>query len=146
MKEQPEEETTLRKGRAPHFGSLFIVRLDDLAVRLSYCSTLVHRKSSMAARSAIVRLTRHASRGYATEAGPSALIFLEHRNGKINSASLNAISAAAKLGGQVTGVVTGGPKDNVKAVAESAKSCVLSLRFLQELRLKRVLKYNTVYR
>ena len=72
------------------------------------------------------RLAAAFSRGYATPSGPSALLFLEHRAGKLNPASLNALTAASQLGGQVTGIVTGGEEDDVAKVAESVKKCVLT--------------------
>ncbi|KAB8337325.1 hypothetical protein FH972_021625 [Carpinus fangiana] len=45
----------------------------------------------------------------------SSLAVLEQRDGKLNPASLSAISAAQKLGGSVTGFVAG---KNIKAVAD----------------------------
>jgi hypothetical protein len=47
----------------------------------------------------------------------STLAVLEQREGKLNMASLAAVSAAMKLGGEVTGFVAG---SNVKAVADEA--------------------------
>lgn len=47
----------------------------------------------------------------------STLAVLEQREGKLNMSSLAAVSAAMKLGGEVTGFVAGG---NIKAVAEEA--------------------------
>ena len=46
------------------------------------------------------------SRRYATTSGPHALVFLEHREGTIDSGSLSALTAAQQLGGQVTGLGT----------------------------------------
>ncbi|KAI8992892.1 electron transfer flavoprotein alpha subunit [Trametes punicea] len=59
-------------------------------------------------------------RGYASVAGPHALVLLEHRAGVIESGSLSALTAAQQLGGQVTGLVVGAP-DQVKGVVEKAK-------------------------
>ncbi|KAL7281394.1 hypothetical protein ACG7TL_004706 [Trametes sanguinea] len=59
-------------------------------------------------------------RGYASAAGPHALVLLEHRAGVIESGSLSALTAAQQLGGQVTGLVVGAP-DEVKGVVEKAK-------------------------
>ncbi|KAI0743625.1 electron transfer flavoprotein alpha subunit [Daedaleopsis nitida] len=59
-------------------------------------------------------------RRYATTSGPHALVFLEHREGAIDSGSLSALTAAQQLGGQVTGLVVGAP-DQVKGVVEQAK-------------------------
>ena len=47
----------------------------------------------------------------------STLAILEQREGKLNSASLGAVTAGQKLGGSVHGFIAGG---NIKAVAESA--------------------------
>jgi electron transfer flavoprotein alpha subunit len=47
----------------------------------------------------------------------STLAVLEQRDGKLNSGSLCAVTAAKKLGGSVTGFVAGG---NIKSVAEQA--------------------------
>ncbi|RDW92024.1 electron transfer flavoprotein subunit alpha [Coleophoma crateriformis] len=47
----------------------------------------------------------------------STLAVLEQRDGKLNHASLSAVTAAQKLGGSITGFVAGG---NIKAVAEEA--------------------------
>ncbi|KAI0769449.1 electron transfer flavoprotein alpha subunit [Trametes elegans] len=59
-------------------------------------------------------------RGYATVAGPHALVLLEHRAGVIDSGSLSALTAAQQLGGQVTGLVVGAP-EQVKTAVEKAK-------------------------
>lgn len=59
-------------------------------------------------------------RGYATALGPHALVFLEHREGVIDSGSLSAVTAAQQLGGQVTGLIVGGP-EQVQAVVPKAK-------------------------
>ena len=72
-------------------------------------------------RSSAVRSTFAAQRSYATEAGAiKALLFLEHRDGKLNPGSLNALSAATALGGEVTGLVTG-EGDAAQKVADAAK-------------------------
>ena len=60
------------------------------------------------------------SRTYATATSPHALVFLEHREGTIDSGSLSALTAAQQLGGQVTGLVVGAP-DQVKGVIEQAR-------------------------
>ncbi|KAI0793193.1 electron transfer flavoprotein alpha subunit [Abortiporus biennis] len=64
--------------------------------------------------------TRLISRTYATAAGPHALVFLEHRDGAIDSGSLSALAAAQELGGQVTGLVVGGP-EQLQTVVPKAK-------------------------
>jgi electron transfer flavoprotein alpha subunit len=68
-----------------------------------------------------IRLGHRAlARAYATSPSPHALVFLEHRHGAIDSGSLSALTAAEQLGGQVTGLVVGGP-DEVQGVVEKAK-------------------------
>lgn len=47
----------------------------------------------------------------------SSLAVLEQKDGKLNTGSLGAVTAAQKLGGSITGFVAGG---NIKAVAEEA--------------------------
>jgi hypothetical protein len=66
-----------------------------------------------------------ACRSYASAAGPSALVFLEHRGGQLNGAVLNAITAAAKLGGDVTGIILAGEDEQIDSVVEAAKKSVL---------------------
>ena len=64
-----------------------------------------------------------ARRTYATAASPHALVLIEHRNGAIESSSLAALTAAGELGGEVTGLVIGGP-DQVGGIVEKAKKYV----------------------
>ncbi|PCH43419.1 electron transfer flavo protein alpha subunit [Wolfiporia cocos MD-104 SS10] len=71
------------------------------------------RVRSLIARRALLRQ-------YATAPGPHALVFLEHRAGVIDSASLSAVTAAQHLGGKATGLVIGGP-DEVPNVVQQAK-------------------------
>ncbi|KAI0930202.1 hypothetical protein AcV5_006979 [Taiwanofungus camphoratus] len=59
-------------------------------------------------------------RYYATSPGPHALVFLEYREGVIDSGSLSAVNAAQQLGGQVTGLVVGST-EQVKGVVQRAK-------------------------
>jgi electron transfer flavoprotein alpha subunit len=59
-------------------------------------------------------------RSYATAASPHALVFLEHHQGDLDSASLSALTAASQLGGQVTSLVVGSPEE-VPSVVEKAK-------------------------
>lgn len=65
-------------------------------------------------------LNRVLARSYATAVSPHALVFLEHRQGDLDSASLSALTAASQLGGQVTGLVVGSPEE-VPSVVEKAK-------------------------
>ncbi|KAJ8514389.1 hypothetical protein ONZ45_g8053 [Pleurotus djamor] len=72
-------------------------------------------------RIAAVASTRSFLRGYATATSPPhALVFLEHRQGNIDSGSLSALTAARGLGGQVTGLVIGA-SDQVQGAVEAAK-------------------------
>ena len=66
---------------------------------------------------------RLVTRAYATATSPHALVWLEHKNGAIESSSLSALTAAHQLGGTVTGLVVGGP-DQVPTVLESAKKYI----------------------
>ena len=61
------------------------------------------------------------SRSYASATSPHALVFLEHNNDGITSGSLSALTAATKLGGQVTGILVGGLEQVPNAV-EKAKT------------------------
>lgn len=65
------------------------------------------------------------SRTFATSAArlANSLLFLEHKNGTINPASLVALTAASKVGGDVDGIVLGG--DDVDGVVDKAAKCVL---------------------
>lgn len=60
------------------------------------------------------------ARGFATSSAALAntLVFLEHKNGALSPASLSAVTAAQKLGGDVHGLVLGG--SDAKDVAEKA--------------------------
>lgn len=68
----------------------------------------------LAARAATLR------RSYATITTPSTLILLEHKAGAIVPATLNAITAAKKIGGTVTGLVVG-DEAGTKDVVDKAK-------------------------
>ena len=63
------------------------------------------------------------ARSYATGASPHALVFLEHRQGVIDSGSLSALTAAQQLGGEVTGLLVGN-SDDVQSAVNTAKKCV----------------------
>ncbi|THH30130.1 hypothetical protein EUX98_g4066 [Antrodiella citrinella] len=66
-------------------------------------------------------LTRTIARSYATSAGPHALVFLEHRDGVIDAGCLSALSAAKELGGEVTGIVVGGPEQLKEVIPKAQK-------------------------
>ncbi|KAI8391102.1 uncharacterized protein BYT42DRAFT_555640 [Radiomyces spectabilis] len=62
-----------------------------------------------------------AQRFYATAAGANALLFVEHKDGAIGGATLNALTAASKLGGSVTALVAGdAPESVAKEIAKYA--------------------------
>jgi len=60
-------------------------------------------------------------RTFATSSSRNAntLLFVEHKKGAINSASLSALTAAQKLGGEIHALVAGSPSE-AKSVAEAA--------------------------
>lgn len=68
-------------------------------------------------------LSLAARRLYATEASatPKTLLFLEHRQGKLNPGSLNALTAANTLGGEVVALITGDEGGAGKAADASKK-------------------------
>lgn len=68
----------------------------------------------------IFRCQRQLSRAYATAVPPHALVFLEHRQGVIDSGSLSALTAAEQLGGQVSALIVGG-EDHVQDIVHKAK-------------------------
>ncbi|KAI8994720.1 hypothetical protein BDB01DRAFT_773848 [Pilobolus umbonatus] len=57
------------------------------------------------------------TRSYATNAGVNTLLFVEHKDGSIGGATLNALTAAKKLGGSITALVAG---DAPEAIAKEA--------------------------
>ena len=66
-------------------------------------------------------------RSYATDTGsPHALVFLEHTDGAISAGSLSALTAAQKLGGQVSALIVGSP-ERVPSVVDKAKRWILNL-------------------
>ncbi|KAF9010480.1 electron transfer flavoprotein alpha subunit [Cyathus striatus] len=71
-------------------------------------------------RTRAILSSRALSRLYATATSPHALVFLEHRQGIIDSASLSAVTAAGQLGGEVTALVVGS-SDHVPTVLNTAK-------------------------
>lgn len=50
---------------------------------------------------------------YSTAGGVNSLLLVEHKDGKIAGATLNALSAANKLGGSVTALVAGDAPESV---------------------------------
>ncbi|GAA5807924.1 hypothetical protein MFLAVUS_001304 [Mucor flavus] len=62
-----------------------------------------------------------AQRFYATGAGANTLLFVEHKDGLIGGATLNALTAASQLGGSVTALVAGdAPESVVQQVSKLA--------------------------
>lgn len=74
------------------------------------------------------RFTRSLVRRYATSPSPHALVFLEHHDGELDSASLSALTAATQLGGKVTGLLTGA-SDQIPSVLDKAKKYVCPFCF-----------------
>lgn len=74
-------------------------------------------------RARTLACSRFVVRAYATARPPHALVFLEHNEGVIEPSSLSALTAAQKLGGNVTGLIVGGP-EQVNTAIEEAKKCV----------------------
>lgn len=77
--------------------------------------------AARASRLTLQGLPRTSLRTFATSSSRLAntLVYLEHKNGEINPASLSALTAATKLGGDIHGIVLGSSKD-AKAVGEKA--------------------------
>ncbi|KAI9306824.1 hypothetical protein BJ944DRAFT_262907 [Cunninghamella echinulata] len=60
-----------------------------------------------------------AQRNYASSASANTLLFVEHKDGAITGATLNALTAANKLGGSITALVAGdAPEAVAKAIGE----------------------------
>ncbi|KAJ3762793.1 DHS-like NAD/FAD-binding domain-containing protein [Lentinula raphanica] len=74
---------------------------------------MLPRRSPIVIRSFLLRT-------YASTPSPHALIFLEQRQGQVDSGSLSALTAASQLGGKVTGLVVG-TSDHVPAVVDKVK-------------------------
>lgn len=105
-----------------HF--LFIAPIMTLLAR-SIGSTLGRQACASGSRIAgIARLPRHANFSTTCAALANTLLFLEHKDGKINPASLVAATAASKIGGDVDGLVVG--DKSVDGAADSATKCVVS--------------------
>lgn len=60
------------------------------------------------------------ARSYATVTTPNTLLLLEHRDNQIVPATLNAVTAAKSLGGNVTGLIVG-EQGSVDGVVDMAK-------------------------
>ncbi|KAG2181688.1 hypothetical protein INT44_008503 [Umbelopsis vinacea] len=52
-------------------------------------------------------------RFYASASGNSSLLVVEHRNGAVDGSTLNALTAAQALGGDITAIVAGGAPETV---------------------------------
>ncbi|TCD60037.1 Electron transfer flavoprotein alpha-subunit [Steccherinum ochraceum] len=72
-------------------------------------------------RARVQTLPKVFARTYASATGPHALVFLEHRDGAIDSGSLSALTAAKQLGGEVTGVLVGGPEQLKDVIPQAQK-------------------------
>ena len=74
----------------------------------------------MQAFQSLSAIPRLGLRRYASTSSSSALVFLEHRNGKLNDGSLNALSAAQKLGCDIHAVLAGSTGEDVAQLAKQA--------------------------
>ncbi|KAM3582689.1 Electron transfer flavoprotein alpha-subunit [Umbelopsis sp. WA50703] len=70
-------------------------------------------RPNILSRAAAVQTRPIMSRLYTTGSGNSSLLVVEHRNGAVDGATLNALTAAQKLGGDITAIVAGGAPENV---------------------------------
>ena len=77
----------------------------------------MHRSTTGLLRGAVAL---HQVRCYASQVSGNAntLLFLEHKAGKLNPATLNAVTAAKALGGKVTGILIGPDSDQVVDTAK----------------------------
>ncbi|WWD07953.1 hypothetical protein V865_006062 [Kwoniella europaea PYCC6329] len=69
---------------------------------------------------AALRTSRLSSLAPVQRRSASSLVFLEHKNGKLNDSSLNAVTAAQSLGSDTAGIVVGS-KSDVDGVLEEVK-------------------------
>ncbi|RCH77857.1 hypothetical protein CU098_004974 [Rhizopus stolonifer] len=75
--------------------------------------------ASTTSRIALQARATLAKRFYATGAGVNTLLYVEHKDGAISGATLNALTAANKLGGSISALVAGdAPEGVVKQVAK----------------------------
>lgn len=78
-------------------------------------------RAAFSARSAL-RAPALLKRGLTTSAPAlDTLLFVEHRAGAVNRASLAAVTAAQKLGGEVHGIIVGSPSEAENAAKEAAQ-------------------------
>ncbi|EIE80375.1 hypothetical protein RO3G_05080 [Rhizopus delemar RA 99-880] len=69
--------------------------------------------ASVTSRIALQTRSTLAQRFYTTGAGVNTLLYVEHKDGAISGATLNALTAAKKLGGSVTALVAGDAPEGV---------------------------------
>ncbi|ORE01834.1 electron transfer flavo protein, alpha subunit [Rhizopus microsporus var. microsporus] len=75
--------------------------------------------ASVTSRIALQTRSTLVQRFYTTGAGVNTLLYVEHKDGAISGATLNALTAAKKLGGSVTALVAGeAPEGVAKEVAK----------------------------
>jgi len=72
-----------------------------------------------------VRSNRTFSSSSQRSSDANTLLFLEHREGKLNPGSLNALSAAEKIGGDITGVIVAADAEEGEKVVEEASKLSL---------------------
>ena len=90
-------------------------------------SRFIHTTSYLARHTTsipLVTVSPALTRGFASASSPiHSLLLIEHRSGQVEGATLAALTAAAELGGKVTGLVIGAPGD-VEGVVEKVKKSV----------------------
>lgn len=105
---------------------LDILSLPTSLTRHDFITMIVPRLATSSLRRGASPLARIAAssaaspRTFASSAArlASSLLYIEHKNGTINPASLVALTAASKVGGDVDGIVLGG--DDVDGVVDKA--------------------------
>lgn len=89
----------------------------------SFCPSFRGNYNMLPRRSFVI-FRSFLTRNYASGSSPHALVFLEHRQGDIDSGSLSALTAASQLGGKVAGLVVGS-SEFVPTVVDKVKKYVI---------------------
>lgn len=95
-----------------------------LEASISLVSSSLKISATMLRARSIILNQRTLVRTYASASSPHALVLLEHRNGSIENGSLSALSAAQRIGGDVTGILVGS-QEQVPGLLEKAKKWVV---------------------
>lgn len=99
--------------RIPSFFTMFVSVASRLALQVKKKKKSLAKKTKKTQK--IFQQTRStlAPRFYTTGAGINTLLYVEHKDGSISGATLNALTAAKKLGGSVTALVAGDAPESV---------------------------------